>query len=277
MRSFERKAAMKRVDRARMTCAWAWLFGIAASGGCAGPASHARVEVPRTPAVQREILNAFDCPDVPVHTEEDEQAEREWRFAALKLELPADHVRFVNYVAEHESWIFAARGDACGTATDKSGCASELDRLMVAGGAKEQVFAITIAGDELKLYEGRAVLPLLGPIDNVDKAWTALMIAKGASTYLCQMPEWAGWRETADGYEFAWAWTDKICRPVQRLQAIDHVDRAGNVSRLRLHVVEHEADACIVANPASRARDRASAAENATGSEAPKKRYSNVR
>jgi hypothetical protein len=147
---------------------------------------------------------------------------------------------------------------------------------MATGGAKQQVFAITIAGDALTLYEGRAVLPLLGPIDNVDKAWTALMIEKGASTYMCQMPEWASWREAADGYELAWVWTDRICRPVQRLQAIDHVDRAGNVRRLRLHVVEHEPDACIVAS-SPKVRNADADAANATGSEARKKRYSNVR
>jgi hypothetical protein len=94
---------------------------------------------------------------------------------------------------------------------------------------------------------------------------------------MCRMPEWDSWRATADGYELAWVWTDKTCRPVQRLQAIDHVDRAGKVSRLRLHVVEHEADACIVATSPSKARPVDAATENATGSEAPKKRYSNVR
>lgn len=269
---------MKRIDRASKAFALAWLLcAIAASGGCAGSEARARVSAPRSPAVQREIFNVFDCPDVPVHTEEDERVKREWRFAALQLDLPVDHVRFVNYIGEHESWIFAARGEACATAVDKSRCVAELEQLMAAGGAKQQVYAVTIAGDELKLYEGRAVLPLLGPIDNVDKAWTALMIERDVSPYMCQMPEWTSWRETADGFDLAWVWTDKICRPVQRLQAIDHVDRAGKVSRLRLHVVEHEADACIVASSPSKPRHDDAEDEKPTGSEAPKKRYSNVR
>jgi len=236
---------MGRIDVAFLGTSLIWLCATLASGGCAGAMATARIEQPRSPAVSREIFNAFDCPDVAVHTEEEMRAEREAYYATLKLELAVDHVRLAHYVTDDEQWIFAARGEACATASNKSACEARLAQLMAAGGAKEQVFAITITGNELKLYEGGAVRSLLGAIDNVYKAWTVLMVHENVPSPMCQEPEWDGWREAEGGYDLAWVWTDKTCRPVQRLQAIAHVDREGHVTRLRKHIVEHEADACI--------------------------------
>jgi hypothetical protein len=214
--------------------------------GCAATAVNTPVERPQAPTVQREVLTAFRCDEARADTPEAKRREREERALALKLDLKADHVRFVRHGSQTDDEMFAARGEACATATDKATCETELARLETTARAKTQVFAITIAGDALRLYEGADVLALLGEVDNADKAWTALMIHADVPSYMCNEPDWHGYRETADGYELAWVWIDKVCRPFQRVQAIERVDRAGSVTRLRTHVVEHDAGACII-------------------------------
>jgi hypothetical protein len=230
-----------------VTTLLAWLVTAASGSACSSSTLAARVEEPGPRARPREILTAFVCDEKRADTDEEKRQEREARALALGLTLAVDHVRLVRHASDTDQELFAARGEACARAEDGPACAAELARLEAVGRTKKQVFAVTTAGDELKLYEGRAVLSLLGTIDNAEKAWTALMIAHNASSYLCNEPDWNSYRETASGYDLAWVWTERICRPFERVQAVDHVDRAGTVTRLRTHVVEHDAEACLVA------------------------------
>jgi hypothetical protein len=71
------------------------------------------------------------------------------------------------------------------------------------------------------------------------------MMEKNVYSYFCQEPASTGFRETAQGYDLSWVRTSATCEPLQRLQAIEHVDRAGRVTLLRTNVVEHEASACV--------------------------------
>jgi hypothetical protein len=203
-------------------------------------------EQPDAHVEERERLNAFSCAVPRSASSEGTPEDLEARAAALKLDLAVDYVRFVRYSSETEHETFAATGEPCRTARNQPACKAQLAKLDARGRAKRQVFAITTLGDDLQFYEGRAVLPLLGPIDNADKAWLVLMIEHDASSYTCDDPDWNAFRATPDGFELAWVTTTTNCRPWQRVQAIDHVDRAGKLTRLRQHIVEHDPDRCLV-------------------------------
>lgn len=217
-----------------------------AATACAASAASTPAKEALGVAVARERLHAFECADERADTPEAERQQRERRAAGLRLAIEADHIRFIRHGSETDDELFATRGKACTTAKDPSACEAELARLETLGRSKKQVFAITIASDQLKLYEGREVLTLVGVIDSPERAWLALMIHADASSFMCKDPDWHGYREVDDGFELSWVWTDKVCRPFQRVQAIEHVDRDGQVTRLRTQVVEHDADACII-------------------------------
>jgi hypothetical protein len=221
------------------------LYTVALSSGCAHSPRSTPAHEPANIAVPRERLTGFTCQPGRPDTESQKAAQREARFTALKLDLPVDHVRFVRHGSRTDQETFAAHGAPCAAARDHAACEAKLTELEARGRVKKQVFAITTHLDELKLYEGREVIALLAPIDNPAKAWTALMVHNNVSSYACNDPDWDAYRESHDGYDLAWVWTARTCRPFERHQAIDHIDRTGNLTRLRTHVVEHNPEACL--------------------------------
>ena len=212
--------------------------------GCAHTKSRALPARPRSPVEPRELLAPFVCEVADPDDEGAEQRENEQRGAALDLKLQADHIRFIHHGSETDDYMFASRGAPCATARDAAACNAKLAELEATGRTKIQVFAIAIDHDALTLYQGEELMQLLGPIDNIEKGWLVLMIRQHAGAYFCNDPEWSGHRQTTDGYDFARVWTARGC-PFERIQAIDHVDRAGHVTRLRTHVVERT-DACVI-------------------------------
>lgn len=188
-------------------------------------------------------FEVFDCAIEGAGESERLASERRARAAALTFAGDIDYVR-LGHNSDTERGIFAERGEPCERASDLAACTARLAALDALSKGVHGTYAITVAADQVSMHVGEAVIGLIAAIDTPADAWLVLMVREGEGVYECNGSWWSGHREAENGYEIARRITTSTCHPHERVQLVDHVDRAATVTWLSRTVITHEPRGC---------------------------------
>ena len=215
----------------------ATLLAGAVAAGCA----HA------PPAQVEEPFRAFECPA-------DGTSEAAAFGAVLTLAFEVDYLEVVSHGGGHRDVTVAERGVKCGGARDGAACRDELARRRRAWvdaqpectECRGSVVVLTTHGDTVAHWSlAREVVDLLGAVDSPADAWLVLMVRDGLPPFACGDAEASGYRVVGKRVEIARQEWVSTCRPVEKVEIVAAVDRAGNVEEVSRRVVEREDEGCF--------------------------------
>jgi hypothetical protein len=201
-----------------------------------------------TVAPSDEPFHAFACP------KDEAKAARSFG-DALELALDVDSLEVISHGGGHDQLTVAAHGTKCSGATDLAACEAELARQKLAWAEAQPacddcngaILVITTRKDEIALWAlPEQALTLLGAIDTPTDAWLLMMARTGYSTYACGDSTSSGYRALPQGFELLRREWVSTCRPIERVEIVERVDRDGRVEPVRRTVIEHEPDGCYV-------------------------------
>jgi len=215
------------------------VLGLVGTIGCAHgqPAAHS------TAAFQ-----AFECPPGGMS---DAQAFGR----ALTPALDVQYLEVISHGGGHDAVTVAERGAKCLGATNAAACDAELSRLRQAWlqaqpsceDCRGATLVLTTRGDDVaQRTRPEEIAALFGTIDTPAEAWLLLMARDGGPPYTCGDPSASAYRVSSDGIELSRQEWTSTCRPVERVEVVESVDRNGAARTLRRTVVEHEAEECFV-------------------------------